>query len=47
MRTLAAALLDRPAALATADVWLKFLVALDVIFLVVALWAFEPLCEEP
>ncbi len=42
-----AALLESPAALPTADTWIKFLVALDTIFLVVALWAFEPLCEEP
>lgn len=42
-----AALLDSPPALATANTWIRFLLALDLIFLVVAFWAFEPLSEEP
>lgn len=41
------ALLDVKPQLQMVDVWIKFLFALDTIFLTLALWAFEPLSEEP
>jgi ABC-type transport system involved in cytochrome c biogenesis permease component len=40
------ALLEDTPALADAVFWLRFLVAFDAIFLVLSLWAFEPLLVE-
>lgn len=41
-----AALLESPALIRTADVWIRFLFALDCVFVTLALWAFVPLSEE-
>jgi heme exporter protein CcmB len=41
-----AALLESPADLAAAGYWIRFLAVFDLIFLVAALWTFEPLVAE-